>query len=267
MEVIEKEIPYKHNGAIHLYTIGDEHIGTQLFAESRLQAKITQIKRDPIAYWIGMGDKAEFISPSDPRWDAGVIANWVHEDNIAIDQSEYYCDLYTPIIDKCIGLIEGNHEDAIRIHSHIDVQKNICKHLGVPNLGYSCWVRFKFKRRSSKEAHVFDGVFTHGSGWAITKGAKMNKLERFMDAFNARLYAYAHVHDIILETGKAYLDLDAKGNIKQRTKVGAMTGCWFKTYSQGVRASYGEKRSYPPTEIGCPMFTIYPDKDILKVEG
>jgi len=267
MEVIEKEIIYGHRGAIHLYTIGDEHIGTRMFAESKLIDKITQIKRDPIAYWIGMGDKAEFITPHDPRWDVGVIAEWVDQDNIAEDQSERYCDLYTPIIDKCVGLLGGNHEDAIRTHSHVDVQKNICKKLGVPNLGYSCWVRFRFKQRGGNAIHIYDGVFTHGSGWAITKGAKMNRLERFMDAFNARLYGHAHVHDIILETGKAYLDLDANGHIKQRVKVGATTGCWFKTYEQGIKASYGEKRGYPPTEIGCPMFTIFPDKDILKVEG
>ena len=235
--------------------------------ESKIKEKVEQIKRDPIGYWIGMGDAGEFITPSDPRWSVGVIADWVHEDNIAEDQTNWYCNMYAPIVDKCIVKLEGNHEDAIRVHNHIDVQKNMCQRLGVKNGGYSCWVRFRFRRKGSSETHLIDGVFTHGSGSAITKGAKMNRLERFMDAFNARIYAIGHMHDIILEPGKAYLDLDVNNVIKQRKKVGAITGCYFATYQQGVRASYGERRSYPPTEIGSPMFTIYPDKDILKVEA
>ena len=267
MEVIVKEITYSHRGCIHLYTIGDEHGGTKFCAEAKLREKIEQIKNDRVGYWVGMGDKCDFITPSDPRWDVGIIADWVHPDNIAEDQTQWYCDIYKPIAKQCIGLLEGNHEDAIRIHNHVDVQTNICNRLGVPNLGYSAWVRLKLNARGGNTTYIVDAVFTHGAGWAITKGAKMNRLERFMDAFNARIYAMGHIHDIILETSKAYLDLDKNNNIKQRVKVGAITGCWFRAYSKGLRASYAEKRNYPPTEIGCPVFTIYPDKDILKVEG
>jgi len=219
--------------------------------------------------WIGMGDKCDFITPGDPRWDVGSIEDWISPDNIAEDQSNWYMDMFSPIKDKCIGLLEGNHEDAIRIHSHVDVQKNICKKLGVANLGYSCFVKFRFRRMRMKaqpDAHTIKGFFTHGSGWAVTKGAKLNRLQRVMDAFEADIYAIGHMHDIITDN-KPYLALDANNNIKQREKVGAVTGCWFRTYTQGVRASYGEKRSYAPSAIGCPVFTIIPDKMILSVSG
>lgn len=267
MEVIEKVIKYRHGGCIHLYATGDEHSGTKFCAEGKLKDKVLQIKQDPVGYWIGMGDKGDFITPGDPRWEVGIIADWVHQNNIAEDQTEWYCKTYEPIADKCVGLLKGNHEDAICRHNHVNVQANICRRLNVPDLGYSTWVRFKFERKGSAETHIIDGVFTHGAGWAITKGAKLNRLENFMNSFNARIFAIGHMHDIILETGKAYLDLTPAGKIKQRVKVGAITGCWFKTYNQGGTASYGEKKGYPPTEIGCPVFTIYPDKDMLTVSG
>lgn len=250
----------------HLYTIGDEHGGTKHCSATALQKQVNIIKNDPMALWVDVGDKCEFISPSDPRWDTGVIEDWVHPDNIALDQSNWYCDLFSPIKDKCIGLLEGNHEDAMRIHSHIDVQKYICDKLGVDNLGYSCFIRFIFKRNKSNEAHQFIGYFAHGSGWAVTKGAKLNRLQRVMDAFEADLYAIGHMHDIITDS-KPYLTLDANNNIRQKEKVGAVTGCWFRTYSQGVRASYGEKRGFPPGAIGCPMFTITPALQTVTVEG
>lgn len=266
MEVKTITIPYTTPDEFHIYLIGDEHGGTKHCASDALQKQINIVKNDPLGRWVGMGDKGEFISPSDPRWDTGVIEDWVHPDNIALDQSNWYCDMFSPIASKCDGLLEGNHEDAIRTHSHIDVHNYICDKLGVANLGYSCFLRYLFHRKKSNEAHQFTGFFTHGSGWAITKGAKLNRLQRIMDSFEADMYATGHMHDIITDT-KSYLTLDANNIIKQREKVGAVTGCWFRTYSQGVRASYGEKKNYPPTIIGSPMFTITPQKYKVTVEG
>ena len=265
MEVKDFTIKFNRPDEIKIYCFGDIHGGTRHCAEHEVQRTIKKIKDDPFAYWIDMGDKCEFISPSDPRWDVEGIAEWCHQDNIAEDQTAWYCDLVSPIKDKCIGILEGNHEDAIRTHSHIDVQKNICNRLGVTNLGYSCFVRFHFIRSNHNQiSHI--GFFTHGAGWAITKGSKLNRLQRLMDSFEADIYACGHMHDIITDS-KPYLTLDQDNKIKQRVKVGAVTGCYFRTYTQDVRASYGEKKNYPPVTIGSPVFTIVPDRGLLSVSG
>jgi len=265
MQVKEVEIPYGKSDRFRIYPMGDEHTGTLYCNEDDLKEQIDIIRKDKNALWVGMGDKAEFITPSDPRWEVDSLPKWLHQDNIGTDQEERYCELYRPISHKCLGLLEGNHEDAIRIHSHQDVQKNICKKLGVENLGYSCFIRLKFKRNKSNEVHMVTGFFTHGAGCAITKGAKLNRLQRIMDSFEADFYAHGHMHDIITDE-KAYLTLDSRNHIKQKVKVGAVTGCWFMTYAQGVRASYGEKKTYPPSVMGCPVFLIDPNTGTVKVE-
>jgi len=264
MQVKEIVIPYSAKDTFKLYTLGDEHEGVKHHSGKALARKVNEIKDDPFAMWLGMGDKAEFITPSDPRWDIGGIEDWVKQDNIAECETEHWCDTHMPIQKQCIGLLEGNHEDAIRIHNHVDVQSNICKRFGVDSLGYSCFVRFTFKRKKSREAHTIIGYFTHGSGWAITKGAKLNKLQRIMEGFDADIYGVGHMHDIITDS-KPYLTLDANNRIRQKEKVGAVTGCWFRTYSQDVRASYGEKKSYPPTAVGCPVFLIKPQTGEITV--
>lgn len=269
MEVIEKTIDYKINdGEFRLYPLGDIHAGTKHCVESDLKKTIAEIKDDRQAIWIGMGDYGEFITPNDKRWDSLVISEWLkdNQDNIAEEQTKYLVNLLSPIKDKCIGLLEGNHEDAIRRYLKVHVQKNLCERLGLQNLGYSCWVRLRFARKNSNEHHVYKCVFTHGSGWAITPGAKMARLQRFMNAFDARIYGHGHMHDIITHT-VPYLDLSDAGIIRQKERVGAVTGCWFRTYSQGVAASYGEKKSYPPTSLGCPVFTIHPTTDTVRVHG
>lgn len=265
MQIKEVIISYRCRDTFRLYTIGDEHTGTLYHAEAELREQVKVIKNDNNGFWVGMGDKAEFITPSDPRWEAEALPEWLHQNNIASEQEDRYCETYSSIRDKCIGLLEGNHEDAIRIHNHADVQRNICKKLGVDDLGYSCFLRLKFKRRNSNEVHMVTGFITHGSGWAVTKGAKLNRLQRVMDSFEADFYAHGHMHDIITDE-KAYLTLDSNNNIKQKVKVGAVTGCWFRTYTQDVRASYGEKKTYPPTAIGCPVFIINPNTGEVRVE-
>lgn len=264
MQVKEVTIEYKMTDRFKLHAIGDEHIGTLYCDEDGLISRVKEIKNDPLSLWVGMGDKAEFITPHDPRWMSGVMPEWLHDDNIATDQQDRYCSIYDSIKSKCLGLLEGNHEDAIRIHNHDDVQKNICKNLEVDSLGYSCFLILTFKRKNSNETHRVKGFLTHGSGCAITKGAKLNRLQRIMDNFEADFYAHGHVHDIITDE-KPYLGLDDKNRIRHKIKVGAMTGCWFRTYTQDVRASYGERKNYPPTTIGNPVFTIDPNTAMVSV--
>jgi len=257
MEVKSFVIPYKIRDEIKIHPLGDIHGGIKHCAEKKIKAKVAEIKDDPCSYWIGMGDYGEFITPSDPRWDVSVVADWLHKDDIADDIEKWVVKLFDPIKDKCIGLLEGNHEDAIRTHSHTDVHKHICRDLGVDNLGYTCIISFNFRRRNSKEAHMVKGVFTHGAGWGITQGAKMNRLERFMNIYpTCRIAAMGHVHDKITRD-YPYLDIENE-KIVDRTRVGMVTGTWFKTYDQGVRASYGEKKGYPPSVLGCPVFVIKP---------
>lgn len=264
MQVKTIEIPYSWSEEFHLYTPTDDHMGTKHHAGKALAKQIEEIKKDKRGLWIHLGDKGEFIVPKDPRYDIDVIEDWVKQSGIAKSERNRWCEVYEPIQKQCIGLLEGNHEDALRIHSNTDVQEEICEQFKATDLGYSCFIRFIFHRKNSKESHSFTGYFTHGSGCAITKGAKLNRLERIMEAFDADLYALGHMHDLITDS-KPYLTLDGRNRIKQKEKVGAVAGCYFTTYSQGIRASYGEKKNYPPTAVGTVMFTIKPLKGEITV--
>lgn len=266
MEVKDLVIPYKiANSTFKIYALGDCHAGTIHCVEDDLRRKVQEIAHDPNSFWIGMGDYAEWITPNDKRFDPDQksIAPWVETDNIAHCQTEWISKLFTPIRKKCIGLLYGNHENSIRIFNHDNVQKNLCEELGVDNLGYSCFLRLFFKRDNSNESHLVTGAFTHGASGAITEGAKLMALMRFMKAFEADIYGYAHIHDYI---PKSLSRMRAQSNkIKSVVSIGATTGSWFRTYTKGIVASYGETRTYPPTEICCAKFIINPNTGFLDV--
>jgi hypothetical protein len=256
VQVKELEIPYKcSDKEFKLYCLGDIHAGTVHCVEDKVKAKVQEIAQNKNAMWIGMGDYGEWITPKDKRFDPNqcAIADWVEPDNIGESQTKWIVDLFSPIKDKCIGLLYGNHEDSIRVYNHENVQKNICERLGVDNLGYSAFIRMIFTRGQGH--YVATGAFTHGAGCAITEGAKINSLTRFMKSTEADIYGYAHLHDYIPKSFSR-LVVNDKGNIKSKVAIGAITGSWFRTYTQGVIASYGERKCYPPTEICCAVFSI-----------
>ena len=264
MEVKDLIINYRlANPEIKLYLLGDIHAGTIHCVEHEVKRKIDELKNSKNTYWLGMGDYAEFITPKDKRFDPSLksIAEWVEPDNLGHSQTKRLTELFTPIKHKCIGLLYGNHENSIRIFNHENVQQNLCDALGVDNLGYSCFIRLHFQRENSTERHLITGAFTHGSSGAITEGAKLMALMRWMRSMDADIYGYAHLHDYLEKSYSRMVVIDKnnkQGKIKSKVVSGVTTGSWFRTYTQGIQSSYGEQKCYPPTEICCAMFTINP---------
>lgn len=268
IEVITKTITYKRSDQFSIYGFGDIHCGIKHCAEDKARAQVKLMAADPEHNFIvGMGDDAECITPHDPRWDYGVIADWIPRnkvDDLPKMEEDWVYELERPIAGQFLTKLTGNHEAELRKHCHYDLHGHLCERLKVQSGGYMCFLRLIFKRKGSTESHMYTMLATHGNGCAVTKGAKMNRLQALMGSFDADMYFHGHVHDIITDT-KAYLTLNDAGRIKQREKVGAMTGSWFTTYTQGEGASYGEVKNYPPSVLGCPRFVITPDEGRLQV--
>lgn len=257
MKTVKRCFECGRSDVISIYLIGDIHLGTILCEEGELQKYVKEIKGNPLAYWIGMGDLVDGIVPSDKRWDDGVISDWVHPDNVIEDERSRINDLLSPIKGQCLGLLYGNHEDKHRIYNHVNIHQNLCNDFGVENLGFDCFMVFHFTRAKSS-VRTLVGAFTHGSGHATTDTAKMAKLLAFMRNKNANIFGYAHTHGldtkIKIELG---VDID-KIQAKSKTKLGLLTGCFTKTYTDGTIAGYGEKRNYDPVPIGCGVIKIKP---------
>ena len=260
MRVFEKRIEYRGRSTIFkLYPLGDLHCGTTFFAERAFKEIVREVKETKNALWVGMGDYGEFITSKDPRWDVGSLAKWVKQNNVAESQRVYIRDLLMPIKDKCLGLIMGNHENVIRLRNDQDIHLDLCHDLDVPNLGYSCFYHLIFERRGSNAHHMVICHFNHGSGGAQTQGGRIMRLQREIIANRAHIYAMGHLHDIkILPLPE--LRSTKNREVKNQTRIAAITGCWYKAYGDCDYPSYAEVKSYAPSDIGCPIFTIQPDK-------
>ena len=273
------------NTEIRLSAFADLHYGTKACAIDLFQKEVKEVKKDPCGFWLTVGDMAEFISPSDPRFDPSCI------DDKAIKASQLGSLGYQlmsqvsrflmPIKPKGIGAGTGNHEYRYMLEKEQQQLHHwLCTQLQVSNLGYSSfldltfvkirgrkepelmplsWSRWKAaKTHSLSNAQTFRIVTWHGAGAANTRGGKTNNLERLMKRFpRGHIYIMAHAHDqTVLVTSP--IDADAScTKIIARPQIGIITGAFYKTYKQGL-TTYGELKGYEPSTLGAVQLTIQP---------
>lgn len=278
MEVIKHTIFFTRPDKFSTYPIGDIHLGVVHCDEDLLEKKVEEIRKQKNARWMGMGDYADLILPSDfKRWDGRILAPWMkgHEDNIGPTQVERVDEIFSPIWDKCLGLIEGNHDEAIRRHTHYDFMTELLKRANkkkeppwdrVPYGGVSCFVRLNFKRKNSNDSHDFIIHARHGEGAARTSGARALAVLRLAQSMvNAHIILMGHLH------GQEAPDIPeriilSKDKIRAFGGIATMTGAWIKAYMQGVPPSYLERWGFPPSALGCPRIVLHPDSQTMTLE-
>jgi len=227
---------------------------------------------------LGLGDYCDLITPSDfKRWDGRILADWMrgNEDNIGPTQLEKLNEILSPIWDKCIGLIEGNHETAIQQYHHYNMMKEILKKANgknnppwdkVPYGGVQCIIRLNFKRRGSNESHDYKIHARHGEGSARTSGARALAVLRLSQTFiDANITLMGHLH------GQESPDIPQRlilrnGRVKALGALATMTGAWLRAYMQGVPPCYLERWGTPPSVLGCPRIVLIPDQQIMILE-
>jgi len=244
----------------HLWHLTDFHIGSKACDEKALKATIAEIAADPFAVWAGGGDWAEFINPTDRRFDPAEVAPWIKVADladIAKAQSDYAIELFRPIADKCIGAIGGNHGLYIAREHHHNPHAYICGKLNIDNLGFDgALINLRFKRQGGS-TRSYRIALLHGWGGGRQPGGKMNKLRDALAAFDADIALLGHVHARMRLATTAYTC--TKNRVITKKRVAVFGG----TYLDG--AGYAVRAGYPPAEIGGVMISIAPDKDRIEV--
>jgi len=263
MQVIKYSTEHSWKDTFRLYGLGDIHAGSVHTAESKIRDKVAEIKQDPLARVVGIGDYADCILKDDPRFDVDGLASWVEKGNIAESQRRWLVELFTPIKDKIICLLTGNHEESIHLHTQTDFTRNLCRDLGVRYASYACFIKWHFERKNSNEVHDYIIHAWHGAGAAQTEGARLNRLKRLIDTVEADIFLMGHLHDVMVFRPEKLTIRN--GKIKNMHKVAAMTGSWLKAYSEGLPTSYPERAGYKPSYLGCPCITIKPSDDKIEV--
>jgi len=262
--------------------LGDAHMGSANCDRKRLDATIARIADNPDARWVGMGDLVESIAPDDFRWNPTDVA----KDFTKPEQSVRIADTYVnrlatvlePIMDKCWGINDGNHEDKFNKRYYTNINMRVLEKLGYAYTNktgdtssdlYGEWCSMTKVTFEDHNCHRSTLPIYQQHGWQAgrKKGGKVNGLDDLMGYIvGCRIYLVAHSHERIITT-KTLLSASQKWDkLKAYDCYGAHTGSYLRTYELN-KVGYGEQKSFPPTSIGPIYFNLTPTEKGVDIEG
>lgn len=259
MKVITKEFfGWNRTKPLRIVPLGDVHLGAAACDEKRFQKTINYIK-DSGAYWIGMGDYCDFINRSDPRFNVSTIADWLVNKPALSDlskaQATRFVEMVEPIADRCLTLLEGNHETAIAKYYersiYSDIVTGIKNIAGIPGdeqlgMGYYGWILLRFYRSEDREAASTIKInLHHGFVGGKLAGAKALNMQRWLWTHDADLVLFGHSHNTGTQ-GESVESLDQAGNLVNQVRKGAYCGTFLKSVNEDGPATYSEVKGYFP---------------------
>ncbi len=248
---------------VHLYHISDIHLKERGCNESLLRKHIQIIKDDPNAIVVLGGDQTSYITKNDKRFDFDGVAEGVDIYDLG-DWSNYLVDslvdIISPIADKVIVALEGNHETKYKKTNQHDVHKMFCDRLGLYNGGYTSVFCIRFKDMNESNDLIVHA--THGKGGSVTSGGVVNKLKKYsMHVANSDLVLVGHMHHQISVVEKV---MYYKEGIRNHYKLCVCPGSYLESYGEGY-TSYGEEAGYAPPIVGCARIDIVPRTKEMQV--
>lgn len=256
-------VKVKHNGCFRIVAFGDVHWGSRQCAEERFEREVLRrYADDPDAYFIGMGDLLDGIVASDQKR----FRQSVHKDSFAsredildasVEEFSSLWEKYKIPKHRLIGLLSGNHHDAISKRHGTDLTERLCFRLKTRNLGYSAFVRINTHIGSTHKQPVV--LFAHhGFGGATrTDGGSITKYVRHAMRYpGAAAYLYGHDHQTWSKRIPVVQPHWPSLSVYDTTFVVAGTGSFLRTVSNGATPSYAEVAGYNPALMGAICLTV-----------
>jgi hypothetical protein len=219
------------------------------------------------AYYLGMGDYTDFLSPSNRQRLAGAGIYDTSMDAIddkALDLVlELYQDYLKPTKGRWLGMLHGHHYAMLRTGETTD--QRLCQLLDARFLGTSAFIRLQFQIFNAKGNVIIWAH--HGCGGGQTAGAPLNKLQNAALGFDADIYVMGHTTKAPAAPlnrvrprwhGRSAPDLVHKkvllvnsGGFNKSNVVGHKQG-------RVPMGTYAEQGMMNPAHLGAPIIRIEP---------
>lgn len=270
MELVSHVIPVKVGKDILIMPIGDVQ-----WSGRDNEVAMGMLKRhiawgvEHGAYFLGMGDYIDFMSPSNrARFaNAGLYDTALKtvDDKAASLAEDLYLKALKPSKGRWLGLLEGHHFHEYRDGTTTD--QDLSKRLDAPFLGSCAFVRLILRLTKTQRSLVTIWCH-HGVGGGITLGAPLNKLERLLASWEADIYLIGHHHKKVAgpidRVEAVWSGNRTKPSLVHRTKIIACTGGFLKGYAAGEvdgkvpRGGYVEQKMLNPVALGGILLKIKP---------
>lgn len=249
MRTLNKKINVGAGDTIKIRYINDVHIGHRDVDYKKFENDIKTIKEGgDHYYWIGGGDFCEFFNRRDKRHSADNEADFCHgQTDIVRTQIDYFCDHINPIMPKCLGIVEGNHENSMMVTYERDVTYEMLR-LVDPGahlfLGVAGFIQLSASTNGHRRCTV--SIFCHhGYGGGVLKGGHALALERVFMWYDCDVALMGHRH-IRMDIENIFQAPSGGGSVS-RMRLAAFCGAYKAQNEDNIPdRSWETKRGFPP---------------------
>lgn len=231
----------------YLLPVSDMHVGDPNFDAEKFFRYRKWIEDTPNAYVILNGD---ILNTAIKSSVSDIYAETVSPKE-ALNTAER---IFTPIKDRILCVVSGNHERRVYKDVGLDVSEVLAHKLGVYYAGDEAYLKIKL---GSKRGHQTNGksviytvYVTHGFGAGRTIGSKVNSLHKLSEIVLADCYIFSHVH-----TMTAHQDIYKVPDIRAN-KLIDVKRTFVSSGSFLKRGGYAVTHGYPHNKLGSPRIRL-----------
>lgn len=258
-----KDLP---GGVFTLIPLGDiQYDGSKESSSLKLLKETIDRGTKAGAYYIGMGDYTDFLSPSNrERLKTAGLYDTAHDviERTGEKLVEEIAEILAPTKGRWLGLLEGHHFQEFAAGDTSDMR--LARILGTKHLGTSAYIHLVFTQGSKAVETVI--WCQHGIGNGQSPAAPISKLDNVMRAFEADIYLLGHMTKLAhTPTNRIYPSWrGADFKLHHRTQHLVGTGGFSRGIQVGrksgqvPRGTYVEQGMMRPTALGAPTIRIEP---------
>lgn len=266
------EMPWEE---VIVMPVGDCQVGANGSATRELRQFIER-GIETGAYFLGMGDYIDIMSPSNRRgWRSAAFYESVLQgmESAAEESLEKFLSLVKGTEGRWLGILEGHHYYEFADGSTSDTR--IAKALEAPFLGTCAFVRLTFKKGMKQTRRAYTLWCHHGAGGGVLPHSPLNRLYHIMHSFEADCYLIGHqTKKPAVKVPCLYMARVAPYLIRWREKILAGTGGFFEGYEHRSRdiggrprGGYVERAMLSPVSIGGITLRLRPKREARRGAG
>lgn len=239
-------IRHQFPSGIRIFPIADVHLGALECNRSEWEKFCRYISESDDGYIILAGD---LINNS----VRNSVANPFDEIIRPADQKKLMVQYLSPIKDRILCAVSGNHEQRSRKDSDVDLTYDIMSKLDLEDYYRENAAYMKIscgKRSDGSLMNSYTFAVTHGAGGGIYTGASVNRNERFgmmVDGLDCLITAHTHAPAI---TAPQKIVIDPQHNtVSLKTFCVVCCESWLKYAGYATRKMLSPKDNSNPQEI------------------
>jgi len=230
--------------SVTLYPIADVHWGAAECMENAFKAYLKRIQEDPAGYILLGGD---LINNGVKSSKTDVYREKYRPD----EQKDMMIDLLTPVKNKIIAGVSGNHEYRTTRECCQDVTKDMFNALGIAKDKYaedSAFVKVSVGEKPNKKPATYMIYLSHGSGGGSTLGANISRQDSYqLSIEGVDISVTGHTHKPAkVPSGRLVFDPRNNNVIRNNTLIFVCTS-WLDYAGYPERGQMRATAFYPDT--------------------